>query len=217
LFHAPDAPVFGIAAANRAAAERYAEQASSEDGTPYKPDAASLESDPENTQLQQNLATLFNTLVGLGYCPECLNVDAVRSQLVNKPSDVQGLFQTVSAKHTWTDDIIFVVDRRWLAVLMVCTVLLLLVGVGSVVVESRLVAPDVLGYVSTVARNSRYINLPRTRLGDGGAMSGSERARVLGAAEVMMQDVKASADVGKIALGMKHDKAARLRPGRVYR
>ncbi|KAH8668960.1 hypothetical protein BX600DRAFT_461031 [Xylariales sp. PMI_506] len=77
------------------------------------------------------------------------------------------------------------------------------------------IAPDVLGYVSTVARNSRYLHLPKSKLNS--AMSGGERAKVLGSTKVMMQDVKAGADVGKIALGLKHENAQKLKPGRMYR
>ncbi|KAH7476124.1 hypothetical protein FOMA001_g10682 [Fusarium oxysporum f. sp. matthiolae] len=35
--------------------------------------------------------------------------------------------------------------------------------------------------------------------------------------KVMMQNVKANADVGRIALGLKHDKTEPLRKGRLYR
>ncbi|KNB13536.1 hypothetical protein FOXG_13014 [Fusarium oxysporum f. sp. lycopersici 4287] len=48
-------------------------------------------------------------------------------------------------------------------------------------------------------------------------MSGSERLRVLKGIEVMMQNVKANADIDRIALGLKHDKAEPLRKGRLYR
>jgi hypothetical protein len=167
------------------------------------------------TDFTQNLAYLFNTWVGLGYCPECLTIDAYTNPLEAQTPEIQRLFAPVTAQHTFTDDVVFVVDPKWLVVLFVCTLLLQLLGLASVIVESRVVAPDVLGYVSTVARNSRYINVPKAKLN--GAMSGSERARTLGGTEVMMQDVKAGAEVGKIALGVKHDKAERLRPGRIYR
>jgi hypothetical protein len=92
-------------------------------------------------------------------------------------------------------------------------VVLLLAGVISVVVESITVAPDTLGYVSTVARNSRYLHVKPTS----GAMTGPERARKLADTEVMIQDVKANAGVGKIALGLKSDKAVRLQVDRLYR
>lgn len=75
------------------------------------------------------------------------------------------------------------------------------------------VAPDTFGYVSTVARNSRYLHVKPTS----SAMTGAERARKLANTKVMMQDVKANADVGKIALGLKTDKAVQLQSNRMYK
>jgi hypothetical protein len=101
----------------------------------------------------------------------------------------------------------------WYVLYIVCTAILLLAGIFSVVIESMTVAPDVLGYVSTVARNSKYLHLPATN----SAMSGGERARKIGQVEVMIQDVKSKSGVGRIVLGMKHEKAERLRADRLYR
>ncbi len=76
-----------------------------------------------------------------------------------------------------------------------------------------LIVPDVLGYASSQARNSRYLHLPKTAVGK----TGAQRAREVGGTVVMMQDVRADDKVGKIALGNKHSGAGRLRPGRLYR
>jgi hypothetical protein len=48
-------------------------------------------------------------------------------------------------------------------------------------------------------------------------MSGAEKARLLGDARVMMQDVRPNSDVGKIVLGAASEGAERLKPGRLYR
>ena len=118
------------------------------------------------------------------------------------------------ADHNYSTVQVYVINAAWLAVLFVCSGILLLVGVASVIIESRIVAPNTLGYVSTTVRNSRYLHLPRPVPG---TMSGSERARANGEVVVMMQDVRGGQDVGKIALGLKHDKAEKVRPGRLYR
>jgi hypothetical protein len=101
----------------------------------------------------------------------------------------------------------------WFTLYITSAVILLAAGVGCLYFESMSVAPDVLGYVNTAARNSRYLHLPKYT----SAMSGGERAARLGHFEVMMQDVKADSEIGKIALGMKHEGAERLRPDRLYR
>jgi hypothetical protein len=98
--------------------------------------------------------------------------------------------------------------------MLASSIVLLLVGIASIVVESTLVAPDTLGYVSTAVRNSRYLHLPKTTAG---TMSGTRRARELGRYKVMMQDVKPDDPVGKIALGLKTDKAKKLEAGKLYR
>jgi hypothetical protein len=154
---------------------------------------------------------LFNTFLGLGYCPECVNV-FMTSQLDDR-TDVAGLYQPITAKLQYAKDLKYVINDGWFAGFTICAGILFLAGLAGVVVESMTVAPDVLGYVSTVARNSRYLQLPKTS----SAMSGGERAKTMGGVKVMMQDVKGNANVGKIALGLKHDKAQRLVPGRLYR
>jgi hypothetical protein len=151
----------------------------------------------------------FNTWVNLGYCTECIDVISIR----DIPPKSKHLYIYTAARHSITGDYIYRVYAGWMVLYFSCTGLLLIAGTFSVILEYKTVAPDVLGYVSTVARNSRYLHLPKTS----SAMSGGERARKLGGFEVMMQDVKGNADVGRIALGMKHEGAQKLRPDRIYR
>lgn len=176
---------------------------------------------------ESNFGQLLNTWIGIGYCPECVstanltclmnNADGSGPcQAVNMAPEERNLTRTVQAAHTYTQNLIFSVDKRFAGVTLASSVFLLLIGIVSVLVESVLVAPDTLGYVSSAARNSRYLHLPKQKVG--GAMSGASRARALRDIEVMMQDVKSdNPEAGKIALGMKTDKAVRLRNGRVYR
>lgn len=110
--------------------------------------------------------------------------------------------------------LIFKLDWRWVSVLLVSVIVLLVVGIASIILESFLIAPDVLGYASSLARNNRYLHLPKTATNP---MSGPERARTLGGVSVMIQDVKPDKAVGKIALGLHHDRAEKLKPGRLYR
>ena len=116
--------------------------------------------------------------------------------------------------HTLAQDIYIRTDKVMEIVLFVCSIILLVVGAFSVWLESRLVAPDVLGYVSTTVRNSKFLKLPE-KVSSG--MSGAERAFELRKYEVMMQDVKKDANRGKIALGVKHEGAEPLKRGRIYR
>jgi hypothetical protein len=155
-------------------------------------------------------AFVFNTWVSIGYCPECLPVTL---WVAVSDLDISKLYQPIAANRTWANDLMYHVSWLWLGLFIACSAIMLIGGILAIVVESMTVAPDVLGYVSTVARNSKYLQLPKTST----AMSGGERANALGGVKVMMQDVKGNADIGRIALGLKHDDAKRLEKGRLYR
>ncbi|OIW25465.1 hypothetical protein CONLIGDRAFT_648490 [Coniochaeta ligniaria NRRL 30616] len=160
-------------------------------------------------EFSRRMSYLFNTWMDLG--------NSVAYVTYTKQSDIkqgeEDQFITVNATHVYTDGQVYFISVGWVVGYFLCAGLLLVAGTLSVIVESMTVAPDILGYVSTVARNSKYLQLPKTN----SAMNGGERARVLGQTKVMMQDVKAKADVGRIALGLKHENAQPLQQGRLYR
>jgi hypothetical protein len=155
----------------------------------------------------------FNTWVQLGYCPECLDNFLSDASEDDGAPDVSSFYINVVASRTYPADTIFHVIPGWLALYFVCSSVLLIAGIISTILESITIAPDVLGYASSVARNSRYIVMPKTS----SAMSAGERLLKIGRTEVMMQDVNADAPIGRIALGNKHEKAHRLEKGKVYR
>ena len=99
---------------------------------------------------------------------------------------------------------------------MVSVSLLLIIGVASVALETLLVAPDILGYVSTLARNSKYLRLPGIKAGPLG-MNGAERARRIGGVRVMVQDARPDKEVGRVVLGLEREGAEPLKAGRLYR
>lgn len=119
------------------------------------------------------------------------------------------------AVHQYSGSDVYRIRLESAITFLVCVVLLAAMGVFGVAVESVTVAPELLGYVSTVARNSRHLQLAKSKLSS--AVSGGERARVLGGTMVMMQDVKPKANLGRIALGLKCDGAEKLKTARVYK
>ncbi|KAL1890955.1 hypothetical protein Sste5346_007952 [Sporothrix stenoceras] len=179
----------------------------------------------------------FNSWMDAGYCPGTCRT-AYPTLLLNRAMDLgipvttvedhltnasailgdellipEEMFKSVEGTWCYTSDYIYVIHAPYLVLLYICSVGLLFLGIASVVIESRVVAPDILGYASTVARNSRYLHLPATAPG----MSGADRVRKFGGTVVMMQDVKKDAAVGKIALGNKKHDSAPLRVDRTYR
>jgi len=184
---------------------------------------------PEN--FEHLFGMLFNTFIHLAHCVECVTISSL--ELINpvlagqeiqvnpdQPSRITSLYRPPpsvdeKAKHSVTlPGFVFKLDWRWVSVLLVSVIFLLIIGIASIILESFLIAPDVLGYASSLARNNRYLHLPKTAANP---MSGPERARTLGGVSVMIQDVKPDKTVGKIALGLHHDRAEKLKPGRLYR
>jgi hypothetical protein len=118
------------------------------------------------------------------------------------------------AVHTYQDDLspeLWGINWAFIAIFEFCALTLLLIGLAGIVLEDRTIAPDVLGWVSNLARQSKYVKLPKVEEGDG-AMSGAERARKARDTMVMMQEIR-----GRIVLGNVTEGAARLEKGKVYR
>jgi hypothetical protein len=118
------------------------------------------------------------------------------------------------AVHTYQDDLspeLWGINWAFIAIFEFCALTLLLIGLAGIVLEDRTIAPDVLGWVSNLARQSKYVKLPKVE-GDDGVMSGAERARKARDTMVMMQEIR-----GRIVLGNVTEGAARLEKGKVYR
>ncbi|KAH8668384.1 hypothetical protein BX600DRAFT_434925 [Xylariales sp. PMI_506] len=170
-------------------------------------------SDSDTSSFTLRLARLFNTWVNLGYCPSCNPYRSWTDVLSSGRGDA-ALFTNQSKVEWWyTGDHVYTVDPIYVGIYFVCAGILLVAGIFSTVIDGLLVVPDVLGYASSAARNSRYLHLPKTS----SKMSAPQRVREIGSTVVMMQDVKSNADIGRIALGNKHENATKLRAGRVYR
>jgi hypothetical protein len=170
---------------------------------------------------QYRLEQLFNSWVTLGYWPQ-------GPQWPSSYTTPQDPHDSTSTNLTLTDRFhnasletswqyfsyeTYQIVPVWLTIYMVSAGILLLVGIAAMIIEAWCVAPDVLGYASNVARNSRHLKLPPTATN----MKGSERLKAVKDTVVMMQDVsKEGAQIGKIALGNKKDGSRRLEPNRVY-
>jgi len=171
-----------------------------------------------------NFRILFNTFVTIAHCPTCIPANSLTDLAVNPtattdiPWQIRDRYTTVpDAKHAWTPPgLFFTLSWAWACTLLVSVSLLLIIGVASVVLETILVAPDVLGYASTLARNSKYLRLPGVKAGPLG-MGGAERARHIGGVRVMVQDVRPDKEVGRVVLGLERVGAERLKAGRIYR
>lgn len=154
----------------------------------------------------QRLAMAVNTFWTIGFAPMYITGNL---SLINDPE--VAILDADAVGGVYSD--IYAYSPAWTGVLFLCSIILILFGITNVIWESRTVGPNVLGFASSIVRNSRYIDAPRIS----SAMSGPEKARLLGDLKVMMQDVRAGDEVGKIALGTVSEGAQRLRSGRLYK
>lgn len=105
-------------------------------------------------------------------------------------------FIAASANGTRTESSeVFVCDSRWAAVLLISSLALLGLGASAAILNSLLVAPDILGYVSSMTYNDPHLPVTENEL----PMSGMERARQLRDMRVRIGDVRAGQDVGQLA------------------
>jgi hypothetical protein len=87
-----------------------------------------------------------------------------------------------------------------------------LAAVVGVVARFFLVAPEVLGFVSSVTRDNPYVRVP----GGGSTLDGLERARLLRDVRVRIGDVgEAGGEAGYIAVGSE-ERVGGLMKGGVY-
>jgi hypothetical protein len=184
----------------------------------WNPDPTAMDNlDPQNgfdlssisqTDFTQRLAMAINTFWTIGFAP--MYITGGLTHYPNKTTGVSvlnttGMYTSINYVYTY--------DPAWLSILFICSGILLLAGMAGVIWESRTIGPNVLGFASSIVRHSKYIDVPKAS----STMSGPERARMMGNVKVMMQDVKACDEVGRIALGTVSEGAQRLKPGRLYR
>ena len=103
----------------------------------------------------------------------------------------------------------------WLIVYFIATVVMLTAAVTSLWLSWLVQGPEVLGYCSSLVKDSRYINVPNRS-----TMRGAERAKKLGRLKLRLADVAGDQDVGHIAIvdagAVDDDKIMPLSKGRKY-
>ena len=112
---------------------------------------------------------------------------------------------------------IYRASTGWVACLVTCFSVLLLLGICSLILSFSTTAPDIFDYVSSFIRDNPYVDAPP----GGSSLDGAEHARLLRKLPVQLGDADASAEVGYIAMrsvsGRKDCKEGRVRRVRTYR
>ncbi len=179
--------------------------------------------DLNNTDITYNLAYLINSFWSTGFTHDystgaLSNSSTVRVWNVSANEYQNYLLTTPTldandSYQSYETPLLYGVHWQWLGTYIACASVLMLIGIFGILLESKTIAPDILGFASSVARHSRYVKLPKVD----GTMSGGERARLTRDCVVMMQDVRPDDPVGKIVLGSATPGAVRLSPTRSYK
>jgi hypothetical protein len=108
-------------------------------------------------------------------------------------------------------------NAGWVACLIICSSVLLLLGIFSLFLSLRITVPDIFDYVSSFTRNNQYVNAPQ----GGSGLDGAERARLLRKLRVQLGDADAGAETGYITMrsveSKKDRELGRVRRDRMYR
>jgi hypothetical protein len=113
--------------------------------------------------------------------------------------------------------LVYRANAGWVASLVLCSCVLLLLGIYSFFLSLFITAPDIFDYVSSFTRDNPHIETPA----GGSALDGAERARLLRKLPVQLGDTDQGAETGYIALrsaDRKQDfETGRVRRDRMYR
>jgi hypothetical protein len=171
-----------------------------------------------DVQVSQRLTQVFNTYWEAGrWFFTTSRYDPFARDLIKNTSDepvtIHDLNQTEA---TVTRQIpIYKASVPWILILILCSGVLLLLGITSIFVTLQTSAPDILGYVSSLTRDNPHIRMPS----GGSTLDGTERARLIRDLKVQIADLQEGKEVGYIALKSLETDATRtfrLRKDRVF-
>jgi hypothetical protein len=106
---------------------------------------------------------------------------------------------------------VFSFSEPWLALLFASSTVLLLTGLAGSVLSLRTRVPDILGYVTSMTYNNRYLRLPE----QGGVLDATHRARLLRDLHISVSDVEGGNSIGRIAF-TSETRVRALEKGRKY-
>lgn len=102
-------------------------------------------------------------------------------------------FTTAAVSH---DSRVYKASKLWVVLLVVCSSVMFVLGVASLILQAVTTVPDLLGYVSSLTRDNPYVGIPSGAT----ALDGPERTRVLRDLKVQVADIRPYDEVGYFAL-----------------
>lgn len=99
-----------------------------------------------------------------------------------------GEWQTLASRH-------YKIHHRWFTLFTTATAVMTACAVANIALRTRIRAPDILGAISTLTRDTPFVDA----LPGGSTLDGASRAKLLKDKWVRLQDVKPEDSVGRIA------------------
>ncbi|KAI9794119.1 MAG: hypothetical protein M1835_006800 [Candelina submexicana] len=163
--------------------------------------------------LERRLSLLFNTYWQASLAPWYLTGGATRNLSLQQSTPSLQTIATPASIILSAE--IYYCKRLWLGMLLLSSLVMLFCGIATVMLHYRVLAPDMLGHVSSLTRENRYTPLPP----GGCALDGAARTRLLKNLRVRIEDVKWREGVGHITLSSVRgpaDNVGMLRKRRLY-
>jgi hypothetical protein len=156
---------------------------------------------------EQRLALLWNTVWKIGFQHESImggNLTHARSydSLLN-----------ITSSTTFPLPAVYALNIPWIILYFVSVAIMFFAAVFSLVMHHRCHAPSILGYVSSLIRDSKYFD--DGEIQGNSAEDGTGKTKRLGSLQVMIADTKTNEDVGKIAF-VPANTESRIRKRRWY-
>lgn len=157
---------------------------------------------------EQRFTAMFNALYQSGYSA---SMYAARMPTAF-PAESQFNFgkrnSVVGEVRYWR--LVYLCDWAWLGVLLACTLVAVVVILVGSYLQTQILGPDILGYVSTLTRDNDSTPLPE----GGNLLDGMDRTLLLKDVKVRIHDVRPDAMVGHVTLSSVD--GTKLQPGRRY-
>lgn len=140
--------------------------------------------------LNQRFATVLNTYYQATISP------SIRLGLL-LPTERPGL-QTAKVVYSTPSLSTYQRHWEWVASALISSITLLGVAITGILLETRVIGPDIYGYVSSLTRDNPYFHLPP----NGCTLDGIDRAVLLKDVVVRFDDVAPNSKIGHLAFTM---------------
>jgi hypothetical protein len=162
---------------------------------------------------ERRFGLLFNTFWKSTITPSLVVGGPINATQLNP----KVAFVNTTASFSQRNASLYALNVPWLIVFFLSNVVMFAAAVAAVILRLQCQTPDLLGYVSSLTRDSEFFKW-QGGAGGGSVLDGAERARILKKDRVRLVDVGRGEEVGRIALVPEGApiECRRVVPGRIY-